>query len=68
MDVSSTIRLSGTNLYRLFLANLDTALMHFMQDWFPKETKEKAKSNERESAEEQLAEMGINPDAPCVIA
>ncbi|KAB5591041.1 RING finger protein [Ceratobasidium theobromae] len=49
-------------------SNLDTALMHFMQDWFPKETKEKAKSNERESAEEQLAEMGINPDAPCVIA
>jgi hypothetical protein len=41
--------------------------MNFMREWFPKETKEKAKSNERESAEEQLVEMGISPNG-CVIA
>ncbi|KAG8738871.1 hypothetical protein FRC10_006420 [Ceratobasidium sp. 414] len=45
--------------------NLDIALMNFMKDWFPIETKEKAKSNERESAEEQLVEMGISPAGWC---
>ena len=42
-------------------------LMNFMKEWFPKETKEKAKSNERESAEEELIELGINPNG-CTIA
>ncbi|KAG8762850.1 hypothetical protein FRC12_008814 [Ceratobasidium sp. 428] len=46
--------------------NLDIGLMNFMKEWFPVETKEKAKSNERESAEEQLVEMGISP-AGCTI-
>ncbi|KAG9122884.1 hypothetical protein FRC07_000557, partial [Ceratobasidium sp. 392] len=46
--------------------NLDVGLMNFMKEWFPIETKEKAKSNERESAEEQLMEMGISP-AGCII-
>lgn len=41
--------------------------MNFMKEWFPKETKEKAKANERESAEEELIELGINPGG-CVIA
>ncbi|QRV78549.1 RING finger protein [Ceratobasidium sp. AG-Ba] len=46
--------------------NLDVGLMNFMKEWFPVETKEKAKANERESAEEQLTEMGISPNG-CVI-
>ncbi|CUA72004.1 Transcriptional regulator of yeast form adherence 3 [Candida albicans SC5314] [Rhizoctonia solani] len=48
-------------------SNLDVAVMNFMKEWFPKETKEKSDSNDRESAEEQLIEMGYNPGA-CVIA
>lgn len=46
--------------------NLDMGLMNFMKEWFPVETKEKAKSNERESAEEQLAEMGFAPNS-CIL-
>ena len=42
-------------------------LMNFMKEWFPKETKEKAKSNERGSAEEELIELGIYPNG-CTIA
>jgi hypothetical protein len=56
---------SATDL--LHLANLDVGLMNFMKEWFPKETKEKSDSNDRESAEEQLTEMGISPGA-CIIA
>ncbi|CAE6468537.1 unnamed protein product [Rhizoctonia solani] len=48
-------------------SNLDVGLMNFMKEWFPKETKEKSDSNDRESAEEQLIEMGISPGA-CIIA
>ncbi|KAJ1305396.1 hypothetical protein OPQ81_000411 [Rhizoctonia solani] len=48
-------------------SNLDVGLMNFMKEWFPKETKEKSDSNDRESAEEQLIEMGINPGS-CIIA
>ncbi|KAL5633886.1 hypothetical protein ACGC1H_005915 [Rhizoctonia solani] len=48
-------------------SNLDIAVMNFMKEWFPKETKEKSDSNDRESAEEQLIEMGYNPGS-CVIA
>ncbi|KAF8686458.1 SPX domain [Rhizoctonia solani] len=44
-------------------SNLDVSLMNFMKEWFPKETKEKSDSNDRESAEEQLVEMGISPGA-----
>ncbi|KDN33403.1 hypothetical protein RSAG8_13505, partial [Rhizoctonia solani AG-8 WAC10335] len=48
-------------------SNLDVAVMNFMKEWFPKETKEKSDSNDRESAEEQLIEMGYNPGS-CIIA
>ncbi|KAG8729799.1 hypothetical protein FRC11_007981 [Ceratobasidium sp. 423] len=48
-------------------SNLDVGLMNFMKEWFPKETKEKSDSNDRESAEEQLIEMGYNPGS-CIIA
>lgn len=47
-------------------ANVDWALMNFMRDWFPHETKEKLKQNEKEIAEEELKELGFNPNA-CVI-
>jgi len=42
--------------------NLDHALAQLMLDWFPKESKIKQKSNEKESAEEELREMGLQVD------
>jgi len=36
-----------------------------MLDWFPVETKEKAKSNDLESTKEQMEELGI--DGKCLI-
>ncbi|KAF8901141.1 hypothetical protein CPB84DRAFT_1915932 [Gymnopilus junonius] len=46
-------------------SNVDWALLNFMQDWFPIEAKEKLKANEKEATEEELKELGIDPDAPC---
>jgi hypothetical protein len=37
-----------------------------MQDWFPVEAKAKLKSNEREAADEELQELGLNPQG-CII-
>ena len=48
------------------LANVDWGLLNFMQDWFPVEAREKLKANEKEAAEEQMREMGIDPNG-CVI-
>ncbi|KAF8874442.1 SPX domain-containing protein [Infundibulicybe gibba] len=48
-------------------SNVDWALLNFMQDWFPEETREKQKANERESGEEQLREMGFDPHQGCVV-
>jgi transcriptional regulator of met regulon len=39
-----------------------------MEEWFPKESRKKRKENEREAAEEELREMGLDPDQSCVIA
>jgi hypothetical protein len=51
-----------------FIANVDAALKRFMVEWFPVETKEKEKANEREAAEEELREMGFNPaDNKCLV-
>jgi len=41
--------------------NVDAALKRFMVEWFPVETKDKAKANQREAAEEELREMGFDP-------
>ena len=41
--------------------------MNFMQDWFPLEAKEKLKANEKEASAEELRELGIDPDTPCVV-
>ncbi|KAI0258543.1 hypothetical protein BC834DRAFT_980881 [Gloeopeniophorella convolvens] len=47
--------------------NVDWALLNFMQDWFPEESRQKLQSNEHESAKEQLAELGL-PSQGCVIS
>lgn len=46
--------------------NVDMALKRFMVDWFPKETKEKDKANQKEAAHEQALEMGYQ-DKDCVV-
>jgi len=46
-------------------ACLDTQLMNFMKDWFPKEIKDKQKENTAEIAKEQLQDAGLDPR--CVI-
>jgi len=48
--------------------NLDVALRQFLELYFPKEVKLKAKSNKRESEEEELMAMGLNPNARCCIS
>jgi len=48
-------------------SNVDWALLNFMQDWFPIESREKLKANEKEVADEQLRELGIDPDRGCVL-
>lgn len=46
--------------YIYYPANVDWALLNFMQDWFPIEAKAKLKNNEREAAQEELEELGLN--------
>lgn len=48
------------------LANVDWALLNFMQDWFPRESMIKLKNNEKEATIEELAEMGIT-DQGCIL-
>ncbi|KAF9553445.1 hypothetical protein CPC08DRAFT_744734 [Agrocybe pediades] len=48
-------------------SNVDWALLNFMQDWFPLESREKLKSNEKEAAEEELRELGIDPNQSCTV-
>ncbi|EGN97125.1 hypothetical protein SERLA73DRAFT_110234 [Serpula lacrymans var. lacrymans S7.3] len=40
-------------------SNVDWALINFMEDWFPVESKAKLKQNEREAAEEEFEELGL---------
>lgn len=47
-------------------ANLDQALQEYLKLWFPKEVKAKEKANGKESAKEELMEMGIS-DHRCVV-
>ena len=53
--------------YLRIKVNVDWALMNFMQDWFPIESKEKLEANEKEVAREQLAEMGLDSYQKCVV-
>ena len=41
-------------------ANVDWALMNFMADWFPVESREKLLSNEREANAELAREVGLD--------
>ncbi|KAG1720102.1 SPX domain-containing protein [Suillus lakei] len=39
--------------------NVDYALLNFMADWFPLESRAKLSANEREAAKEELEELGL---------
>ena len=52
--------------YLTIIANVDWALLNFMQDWFPREAALKLKQNEQEASKEQLEELGIK-DQGCFI-
>ncbi|OJT14237.1 hypothetical protein TRAPUB_9210 [Trametes pubescens] len=41
-------------------SNVDWALLNFMKDWFPLEAKKKLQQNEREAAEEEMQELGLD--------
>lgn len=41
-------------------ANVDWALLNFMKDWFPSEARKKLHQNEREAAEEEMKELGLD--------
>ncbi|TFK86301.1 hypothetical protein K466DRAFT_600460 [Polyporus arcularius HHB13444] len=40
-------------------SNVDWALLNFMKDWFPGEARKKLQQNEREAAEEEMQELGL---------
>ncbi|EPQ51605.1 hypothetical protein GLOTRDRAFT_140984 [Gloeophyllum trabeum ATCC 11539] len=48
-------------------SNVDWALLNFMKDWFPVESKAKLLQNEREASQEELEELGLDVKG-CVIA
>lgn len=48
-------------------SNVDWTMLQFMQQWFPKESRQKQKDNEKEAADEELREMGIDPNQGCVV-
>ncbi|KAI1787213.1 SPX domain-containing protein [Ganoderma leucocontextum] len=41
-------------------SNVDWALLNFMNDWFPNEARKKLQQNEREAAEEEMRELGLD--------
>lgn len=49
------------------VANVDYGLLNFMADWFPIESREKQRVNEREVTREQLEELGISEARGCRI-
>ena len=48
------------------VANVDWALLNFMQDWFPVESQLKLKQNESEAQQEELKELGLDGNK-CII-
>ncbi|KAJ8508331.1 hypothetical protein ONZ45_g9389 [Pleurotus djamor] len=48
-------------------SNVDWAMLNFMQDWFPKETRAKIKQNENEVLDEQLAELKLDSNIGCTV-
>ena len=51
---------------RTLIANVDWALLNFMRDWFPTESKKKLEQNEKEAAKEEMEELGLQVNN-CVI-
>ena len=49
------------------VANIDYGLLNFMADWFPIESREKLRANEREVTQEQLEALGIADVRVCRI-
>ena len=50
----------------IIVANVDWALLNFMQDWFPAESRLKLKQNEAEAQQEEMQELGLE-NQKCVI-
>ncbi|KAJ7049489.1 SPX domain-containing protein [Mycena amicta] len=48
-------------------SNVDWAMLNFMRDWFPEEANLKLKQNEEEATQEQLQELGLDPDQRCIV-
>ena len=46
-------------IHDVHTANVDWAMLNFMKDWFPVESRKKLRQNEKEVAEEELQELGI---------
>lgn len=65
IGVSRLSNNSSTSTNQFQTANVDWALLNFMQDWFPIESKEKLKSNEKEAAAEEMEELGLDPNQTC---
>lgn len=66
--LSYSLALTLTSSLYCSSANVDWALLNFMRDWFPVESKKKLRQNEQEVAQEQMEELGLNPDVSCIIA
>ncbi|KAI6026536.1 hypothetical protein BKA83DRAFT_4244656 [Pisolithus microcarpus] len=47
--------------------NVDYALLNFMSDWFPVESRAKLRANELESAKEELQELGLPGTTECIV-
>ncbi|KAK3322083.1 SPX domain-containing protein [Apodospora peruviana] len=47
--------------------HIDIKLMHFLEQWFPKETKEKQKYNEIERRKEMLGDAYAETNTPCSV-
>ncbi|KAJ6475732.1 hypothetical protein C8R47DRAFT_1142306 [Mycena vitilis] len=48
-------------------SNVDWAMLNFMRDWFPEEAAVKLRQNEREAAQEQMVELGLDPNERCIV-
>jgi len=48
-------------------SNVDWALLNFMKDWFPIESRKKLRQNEKEVAEEEWEELGIEAGSCAVM-
>jgi hypothetical protein len=58
--------ISADEVICMYIANVDWALLNFMKDWFPLESREKLTNNRREATREQAEELGMSDG--CVIA